>query len=211
MTRGISEDERTRMWLASLCDDDETMTFEGASELGLPEPEGLRAVREAGERAWTIRHGIRDVLGFQEIPMHADTDPAPVAETVARGFTHLFTVRCEYPNTPGELAIPCDGEYRDGQAGTYAALYRAAWDAGWRYDKLRHWACPRHAKLSGLYQALWPVTFWDPDAIESHMRRDPDGERDAIGAAELDVIGRTRAHFDASHDRGRHARELRAS
>jgi len=152
--------------------------WHGASDVGLmtEDTEPLPAPEPPQPRPAPVRH---------------DTGPAPIGDTTARGWAHLFTVPCEYPAAPGELSIPCDQAWRDHTTGTYAALYKSAWDAGWRMDKLRHWACPAHARLSGLYQALYPVAVYTVSIPE---RR----------AAEW-VLQRTRLHYDASHQRGRHA------
>lgn len=138
--------------------------FRGVSDIGVmpaPDTRPLAVARSRPAQLPTFR-------ALQPDPpqrLSQSSDRAPIAEDTARGWAHMFTVRCEYPaGTSGDQAIPCDREYRDDQAGSYPALYRSAWDNGWRYDKLRRWACPDHAKFSGDYQALYPVTHWHPDA-----------------------------------------------
>ena len=154
--------------------------FGGASDIGLPDHDTqLAAIRDAGHRAWDHRPLA---IAPPERLSHPG-DRAPIAEETARGWHHMFTVRCDYPaGTSGDQAIPCDQTHRDDQAGSYPALYRSAWAAGWRMDKLRKWACPGHARFSGDYQALYPITHWHPDAAYH------DQAGDAEGAHRLRVI-----------------------
>ena len=56
------------------------------------------------------------------------------------------------------------GRVSDPDADSYLALRCSAYAAGWRLDALGRMACPACVQDSAEFRALWPVTFWAPDA-----------------------------------------------
>lgn len=184
--------------------------------------EFLESIRPAGYDGRTWEWAGASDVGIMAAPV-AETEPAtapmtrlrvhrpkssgpseraPVADDTARGWARIFTIGCEYPAAPGGITIPCDQQYRDDRAGSYPALYRSAWDAGWRMDALYQWACPHHARYSGAYQALYPVQHWHPAAPAARDAGDAETEFRLRVAAEnvmvRDVLDRAR--------QGRHRR-----
>lgn len=169
-------DDDATQWLDPIINDPAdgtTYTFGGASDIGVmpADTAPLARLRARGQRPAAFP-------ALQDTPPRRLSGPAgrtPIADDTARGWARAFTVTCEYPAAPGSATIPCDQVHRDDRAGTYPGLYRSAWDAGWRMDKLGLWACPEHAEHSGQYQALYPVTHWHPDAARLDATGDPEG------------------------------------
>jgi hypothetical protein len=194
---GTIDDDATQ-WLSLLTTDPAdgtTYTFSGASDLGV-----MPAVPQYIETGPGTAPLALPPARHPEQPrwLSGPADPAPVAGEVARGWARIFTVTCEYPAAPGAATIPCDQEHRDDHAGTYPGLYRSAWDAGWRMDKLGLWACPGHAQDSGQYQALYPVQHWHPAAPAAREAGDYETEFRLRVAAEnallRDVHARAAKH-----------------
>jgi hypothetical protein len=199
--RAADDAERTEQWLAGLRTGDHdgrTVPYAGTSDLGVmpgPDTQPFTAenVAEIGRRAWdqrpAARPPARDALGFQETRLHADCDPAPQAEATARGWPHLFTIRCGYPAAGHHTPIPCGAAHRDPAMGTFRRLRLSAQAAGWHLDAWGRWACPG-CQMSSDYRTLYPVAIW------AYEQTDPG----TVGAAEHDIL---RDVLDAAR-RGRH-------
>jgi hypothetical protein len=126
-------------------------------------------------------------------------DDDRIARGMARGWAHLFVLRCEFPAADVATPIPCGSAHRDEGARSFRGLRASAQAAGWHLDALGRWACPLCCQDSPGYRTLYPLTVWDPDAAEARLARDPDGEFWARAAAEHDLFRSVR---DA---RARHA------
>jgi len=84
----------------------------------------------------------------------------------------------------GMLRCACGAEGHNPDARSYHALYESAWQAGWRRDAFGVDYCGRCAQLSAGFRSADQVTAW--------------------ASTDLQMRERTLAHWQASHERGRH-------
>lgn len=184
-----------------------TVPFAGASDAGVmpgaaTEPFPAPEPRPRGQLR-AVPPPDRDVPGFQEMRLHADGDRVPVAEQAARGWAHLFTIRCGYPAASHDTPIPCGAEHRDPDVGTFRRLRLSAQAAGWHLDAYGRWACPA-CQMTSEYRTLYPVTFWHQDWAAGpawdEQQRDFGLHRFLVGVEEARWIRDTK---DASQ-RGKH-------
>lgn len=101
-----------------------------------------------------------DIPSWPPSPAEPPRETSPVAEGLARAWSHLFELRCTYPAAPCETPIPCGACYADPQACTFRGLRLSAREAGWRLDAFGRWACPSCVQECGEFRTLYPLTFW---------------------------------------------------
>jgi hypothetical protein len=98
----------------------------------------------------------RDFGGWSEC-----RHPQPVADWLAKGFTHLFVITCAYDAAPHATPIPCGSQFRDPDARSFRALRNSAFQAGWHLDGIGRMVCPS-CQQSADYRPVYPVTFYHP-------------------------------------------------
>jgi hypothetical protein len=192
--------------------DGTTIAWEGASDVGLPDGGGgydatgwgapphppAPAARTGPLERLRTRTPAPEML---PAPPPAPDGPRSIARGMARGWPHLFEVRCQFPAAASATPIPCGAVHRDEAAGSFRALRASAYAAGWHLDALGRMACPRCCQASPEYRTLYPVTVHSMLAAEAYVTGDLNGERGYRAAAEHGLF---RDVLDTAR-RGRHA------
>ena len=113
---------------------------------------------------WSMQQAGAPPARLRALPPPGQHDDDKIARDMARGWPHLFEVRCAYPAAASDTPIPCGAVHRDGTALSFRALRTSAWAAGWHLDALGRWACPGCCQESPGYRTPYPVTVWAEDA-----------------------------------------------
>ena len=182
--------------------DGRTYEFTGASSAGLPD-DGINYDTSYDATGWEPEPATAPLAALRARPPAPGMLPAAGFDTIARdmthGWQHLFELRCAYPAARAETPIPCDSAHRDPAAGSFRALRRSAFAAGWHLDALGRLACPRCCQASPEYRTLYPLTVHDARAAEAYAAGDLRGEAAQRAGAEHDL-------FRDVHDTARHGR-----